>query len=219
MSSKKKSVVIVEDHPLVREKLADLVNSQPELEVGGVAEDADTALLLIQKTAPDLALVDITLKASSGLALIKKIRALELKTKILVISMHDESNYAQRSISAGASGYITKSRPSEELVGAIRKVLNGDLYLSQEMTLNLMRQLNPGDGKMEPTRTVQRLSDRELEVLEMMGRGCNSRAIARALKVGVATIETYRTRIKNKLNLQNAFELQNFSIRWLRERE
>ena len=204
---------------MVREKLADLLNAELGLEVCGEADEAVAALELIQELNPDLAIIDITLKNSSGLALIKKLRELDLKTRILVISMHDESNYAQRSLSAGAGGYITKSRPSEEVVAAVRKVLNGEVYLSQEMTSNLMRGLIPGTREKESPRTVQRLSDRELEVLEMIGRGCGSRNIADLLKVGIPTVETYRNRIKNKLNLQNAFELQNFAIRWLRERE
>ena len=219
MSSKNKRIVIIEDHPMVREKLADLLNAELGLEVCGEADEAVAALELIQELNPDLAIIDITLKNSSGLALIKKLRELDLKTRILVISMHDESNYAQRSLSAGAGGYITKSRPSEEVVAAVRKVLNGEVYLSQEMTSNLMRGLIPGTREKESPRTVQRLSDRELEVLEMIGRGCGSRNIADLLKVGIPTVETYRNRIKNKLNLQNAFELQNFAIRWLRERE
>ena len=204
---------------MVREKLADLLDAELGLEVCGEADEAVAALELIQELNPDLAIIDITLKNSSGLALIKKLRELEVKTRILVISMHDESNYAQRSLSAGAGGYITKSRPSEEVVAAVRKVLNGEVYLSQEMTSNLMRGLIPGTREKESPRTVQRLSDRELEVLEMIGRGCASRNIADLLKVGIPTVETYRNRIKNKLNLQNAFELQNFAIRWLRERE
>jgi len=211
----KKRIVIVEDHPMVREKLADLINAELDLEVCGESDEASHAFQLIQEKSPDLALVDLTLKNSSGLALIKKLG--DLKTKILVISMHDEANYAQRALSAGASGYITKSKPSEEVVGAIRKVLNGEIYISEEMTSNLIRGLKSRE-KVSP-RTVQRLSDRELEVLEMIASGSSSRSIADSLQVGIPTVETYRNRIKNKLNLQNAFELQNFAIRWLRERE
>lgn len=219
MRMKKQRVVIVEDHPMVRERLADLVNNEGDLEVCGEADETERGLELIQKQSPDLVIIDITLKDSSGLMLIRKIRELGMKMKILVISMHDESSYAQRSLRTGANGYITKNCTSEEIVNAIRKVLAGEVYLSQQMTSNVLRGLLPGAPEKSGPRPVERLSDRELVVLEMIGQGSNSRIIAEKLGVGIPTIETYRARIKEKMNLQNAFELQNFAIRWLQEKE
>ena len=204
---------------MVRERLAELVGRERDLEVSGEADNAGTALELIQQQIPDLAIVDITLKGSSGLVLIKKMCSLSIPTKVLVLSMHDESIYAQRSLRSGASGYITKNRSSDEVLAAIRTVLAGEIYLSETMKTRVLRGLVPGNPLTAGARPVERLSDRELVVLEMIGRGSNARAIAESLGVGVPTVETYRARIKEKMNLQNAFELQNFAIRWLRERE
>jgi DNA-binding NarL/FixJ family response regulator len=218
MSHGKKKIAIIEDHPMVREHLAEMVNKDNKLEVCYEAEDVETAIRLIQKNPPDLAIVDITLKDSSGLVLIKKVKALLIKTKILVISMHEESSYARRTLSAGANGYITKNKSSDEIVSAIHKVLSGEVYLSEAMTSDVLKNLISGNAKKIAASPVEKLSDRELSVLEMIGRGLNNRAIAESLGVGLATVDTYRARIKEKMNLQNAFELQNLAIRWVNER-
>jgi DNA-binding NarL/FixJ family response regulator len=218
MSHEKKKIAIVEDHPMVRERLAELVNKDDKLEVCYEAEDVETAIRLIQKNPPDLAIVDITLKDSSGLVLIKKVKALMIKTKILVISMHEESSYARRTLSAGANGYITKNKSSDEIVAAIHKVLAGEVYLSAAMISDVLKNLVSGNAKNLTVSPVEKLSDRELSVLEMIGRGLNNRAMAESLGVGLATVDTYRARIKEKMNLQNAFELQNLAVRWVNER-
>lgn len=218
MSQERKKIAIIEDHPMVRERLAELVNKDKKLEVCYEAEDVETAIGLIQKNPPDLAIIDITLKDSSGLLLIKKVKALPIKTKILVISMHEEASYARRTLSAGANGYITKNKSSDEIVAAIHKVLSGEVYLSEAMTSDVLRNLISGNAKKNTVSLVEKLSDRELSVLEMIGRGLNNRAIAESLGVGLPTVDTYRARIKDKMNLQNVFELQNLAIRWVNER-
>jgi DNA-binding NarL/FixJ family response regulator len=218
MSEKKGRVVIVDDHPLFRERLSQLINHELDMEVCGEAEDSQRAIQLIQNTSPHLAIVDITLKDSSGLELIKSIRALSIDVPILVLSMHDEALYAERALRAGATGYITKHQAAGEVLLAVRRVLAGEVYLSEKMTSAFLKSLTATGVKNIP-RPVDRLTDRELEVLDLIGRGHTTREIAEALKLGVATVDTYRARIKEKLNLRNTAELQHFAIRWVRERE
>jgi DNA-binding NarL/FixJ family response regulator len=218
MSEKKERVVIVDDHPLFRERLSQLINHELDLEVSGEAEDAQQAIDLIRNTSPDLAIVDITLKGSSGLELIKSIKALPIGVPVLVLSMHDESLYAERALRAGATGYITKHETADNVLLAIRRVLAGEVYLSGTMTSVFLRSLTNGVKSM-PRLPLDRLTDRELEVLELIGRGHTTRQIAETLQLGVATVDTYRARIKEKMNFRNATELQHFAIRWVRERE
>lgn len=213
-----KRVIIVEDHPMVRERLAELIGKDPGVKVCAEAEDAAHAVELIRKFTPDLAIVDITLNGSSGLDLIKMLRAESLPTPVLILSMHDEAVYAQRALQAGASGYIMKSSPSSEVQEAVRKVIAGEVYLSPAMTNNVLQTLTPAGAKKQKAHPLDRLSDREIRVLELIGQGHNSRVIAETLKIGVPTVDTYRIRIKQKLNLQNSFELQHFAIKWLWER-
>ena len=162
--------------------------------------------------------MDITLKGSSGLELIKSIKALSIVVPVLVLSMHDESLYAERALRAGATGYITKHQATEEVLLAIRRVLAGEIYLSERMTTVFLRNLSTV-GPKSVARSLDRLTDRELQVLEFVGRGYTTRAIADELKLGVATVDTYRARIKEKMNFRNAVELQHFAIRWVRDRE
>src|SRR5208337_1030680 len=217
MSEKKERVVIVDDHPLFRERLAELINQELDMEICGEAEDAQQAIELIRNTSPDLAIVDITLKGSSGLELIKSIKALPIGVPVLVLSMHDESLYAERALRAGASGYITKHEAADNVLLAIRCVLAGEVYLSGTMTSVFLRSFTTGLKSMP--RPLDRLTDRELEVLELIGRGHTTRQIAETLKLGVATVDTHRARIKEKMNFRTATELQHFAIRWVRERE
>ena len=217
MSEKKGRVVIVDDHPLFRERLSELINHELDMEVCGEAEDAQQAIDLIRKTTPDLAIVDITLKGSSGLELIKSIKALSIGVPVLVLSMHDESLYAERALHAGATGYITKHESAENVLLAIRRVLAGEVYLSETMTSVFLKGLTTGLKSIP--RPLDRLTDRELEVLELIGRGHTTRQIAETLQLGVATVDTYRARVKEKMNFRTATELQHFAIRWVRERE
>ncbi len=219
MSNSKKRIFVVEDHPMVRERLAELVNKEDDMEVCGEADNVTTALELIQQLNPDIIIIDITLRGSSGLDLIRTLRKSPIETPILTLSMHDETAYAHRALRAGANGFIMKNQASKEIVSAVRYVLSGEIYLSKEMTSAVLRKFVPGKIQDAPIRTVDKLSNRELAVLEMLGRGNSSRIIAETLGVGIATVDTYRARIKEKLNLQNTFELQSFAIQWLRERE
>jgi DNA-binding NarL/FixJ family response regulator len=218
MSNHKKNVVIVDDHPLFRERLAQLINHEADMEVIGETDTAEEAIQLIRKTSPDLAIIDITLKGSSGLELIKSIKALSAGVPVLVLSMHEESLYAERTLRAGATGYITKHQAADEVLSAIRRVLAGEVYLSEKMTSGFLKTLT-STGVKNMSRAVDRLTDRELEVLDLIGRGQTTRQVADKLQLGVATVDTYRARIKEKMNFRNAVELQHFAIRWVRERE
>ena len=218
MVPNKKRVVIVDDHPLLRERLTQLINSQPDLTVTGEAESAEDGIEIIQKTRPDLAIVDITLKGSSGLELIKDAKALSFNLPMLVLSMHEESLYAERALRAGAAGYITKHQTADEVLLAIRRVLAGEIYLSPVMTAKLLKGLT-GTEATNIARSVDDLTDRELQVLALIGRGYTTHQIADTLHLGAATVDTYRARIKEKLGFRNATELQHFAVRWARERE
>ena len=208
MNQNKKKVVIVDDHPLFRERLAQLINYEPDMEVTGEAENANDAVQLIRNTSPDLAIVDITLKESSGLELIKIIKPVSIGLRVLVLSMHEESLYAERALRAGASGYITKHQGADEVLLAIRRVLAGEVYLSEKMTSESLKSPTTTEVKTISGSSV-RLTDRELEVLDLIGRGHSAREIADKLQVAVATIDTYRAKIKEKMNLRNATELQH----------
>ena len=218
MAKSKKKVVIVDDHPLFRERLAQLINHELDMEVIGEAESAKEAIHLIRDRSPDLAIIDVTLKGSSGLELIKNIKTLSIGLPILVLSMHDESLYAERALRAGATGYITKHQAADEVLLAIRRVLAEEVYISEKMNSVFLKSLTATGVKRIPL-PVDRLTDRELEVLNMIGRGRTTRQISDTLQLGVATIDTYRARIKEKMNFRNAAELQHFAIRWVRERE
>jgi len=218
MSETKKGVILVDDHPLVRDSLSRLINHEPDLAMYGEAENAESALKIIREKSPSLAIVDITLKHSNGLELIKTIKAEHPELPVLVLSMHDESLYAERALRAGATGYITKHQPADEVLLAIRRVISGDVYLSEKLTSGYLKSLLASGPKMALP-TVDRLTDRELEVLGFIGRGMTVREIATELHLGIPTVETYRARIKDKLDLKNGAELQHFAFRWVRERE
>jgi DNA-binding NarL/FixJ family response regulator len=218
METGKKRVMIVDDHPLFRERLAQLINHEPDMQVCGEAEDAEKAIQVIRDVFPDLVIIDITLKGSSGLELVKTIKALSIGVPMLVLSMHDESLYAQRALRAGATGYITKHRAADDVLSAMRRVLSGEVYLSERMTSQVLKSFASA-GSKGGSRPIDRLTDRELEVLTLIGNGSTSRQIAHALNLGLATVDTYRTRIKEKLNFSSATELQHFAVRWVRERE
>jgi len=210
--------VIVDGHPLLRERLAQLINHELDLEVCGEAGNAQDGIQLIRNTGADLAIIDITLKGSSGLELIKSVKALSIGIPVLVLSMHEEALYAERALRAGATGYITKHQAADQIIQAIRRVLAGEVYLSERMTTSFLKSLTSA-GVKSLSRPVDRLTDRELEVLELIGSGHTTREIAETLKLGVATVDTYRARIKEKMNFQKGTELQHYAVRWIRERE
>jgi DNA-binding NarL/FixJ family response regulator len=199
MNDKKKKVVIVDDHPLFRECLAQLINAEPDLQVTGEAENTKDALQFIQNTSTDLAIVEITLKGLTELKLIKSLRRLFTPLPILVLSRNEEALYAARVLRAGASGYITKRRGPLEILVAVRRVLAGEVYLSEQMTSGLLKRLTAVEVEIR-SRSVDYLTDRELEVLDLIGRGLTTREIAETLQAGVGTIDTYRFKIEEKLN-------------------
>ncbi|MBD3337298.1 MAG: response regulator [Candidatus Eisenbacteria bacterium] len=210
----KTRILIVDDHPIVRRGLTKLLNSETGLEVCGEAEDAATAMERVQETMPDLVIVDISLKDVGGIELIKQIKAKHPNMKMLVSSMHDEVLYAERCLHAGAMGYISKSEATEEMVNAIRRVMTNKVYLSPQMSERVLDRMVRGEDKIDRP-TIESLSDRELEVFELIGRGLTTRQIAQRLYLSVKTIETYRENLKTKLGLKNSTELVRHAVRWL----
>jgi DNA-binding NarL/FixJ family response regulator len=211
--SKRARIVLVDDHPMVRERLAEIINLEPDLTVCGEAESRSEALQVIADTKPDLALVDLSLKKSHGLELIKDLASRHSKTLVLVLSMHDESLYAERVIRAGARGYITKQEATRKILPAIRCVLGGEVYVSESVAEKLVTMVVDGQTVM-PKAVVENLTDRELEVFNMLGRGYPTRQIAEELHLDVKTIETHRSRIKEKLGLEDANDLLQQAILW-----
>lgn len=200
---------------MVRERLAEVIQREPDLSVCGEAEERHRALELMNNCRPDLAIVDLTLKNSNGLELIKDIHAQQPEVAILVVSMHEELVHAERVIRAGARGYITKQEATRKIMLAIRTVLKGDVYLSEQMAAKVAATVVGGGAHTKPVLPVDRLSDRELFVFEKLGQGRSTRQIAEELHLDMRTIETYRARIKEKLNLQDANELLQYAIRWI----
>ena len=212
----KRKIMLVDDHPVMREGLSQLINHEGDLTVCGQFEDAARAFDATPRLLPDLVVVDLSLKGSSGLELVKNLRANYPKLLILVLSMHDESLYAERALRAGAIGYIMKQEAVERVLGAIRHVLNGGVYLSEKMNSKLMHQLahgkSSGGGSL-----MERLSDRELEVFGLIGQGRGTRQIAEQLHLSVKTIESHRAHIKEKLDLKSSTELVHCAIDLRRE--
>lgn len=208
-------IVIVDDHPLVRERLIELIDREPDLVVSGEAEDRHEALEIIAAVLPALAIIDLTLKNSLGIELIKDLQTRHPTVKILVVSMQDELIYAERCIRAGARGYITKQEASRHVMTAIRLVLAGKIFLSETATSQLLaRSLGrPSASNFEFSITL--LADRELQVFELIGKGHSTRQIADLLTLDVKTIETYRARIKEKLALKDAPDLLQRAIAWV----
>jgi DNA-binding NarL/FixJ family response regulator len=216
-SPEKTKIVIVEDHPMFREQLAHLISKEQDMMVCGEADNVRDGLALIMEKRPAIAIIDISLKGSSGLELLKDLRAHGVELPTLVLSMHDESLYAERALRAGAKGYITKHEASANVMVAIRQVLGGETYLKpQVMSSILHRVMNGGRATAQP---IDRLTDRELEVFELIGRGQTTREIGTRLRLGLTTVDTYRARIKEKLNLENAARLHSEASRWLQHRE
>jgi DNA-binding NarL/FixJ family response regulator len=209
----RKRILLVDDHPLVRERLAEIINRESDLIVCGEAEDRHDAIVAIPTKRPDLAIIDLTLKSSDGLELIKDIRSRWPKLRMLVVSMHDESLYAERVIRAGALGYITKQEATRSILVAIRRVLEGTIYLNEKIASHIISRLTAHAGLVAAT-PAELLSDRELQVFDLTGQGLNTSEVATRLHVAVKTIETYRARIREKLKLKNASELLQSAIAW-----
>lgn len=209
-------VVLVEDHPMFRERLAQLINRDLQMVVCGEAENIADAMRIIEESKPDIAIVDITLSGSSGLELIKDLRAQGNNVPVLVLSMHDESLYAERSLRAGAKGYITKNEASSKVKLAIQSVLRGDVYLSPRMTTVVLQKLSKSGAEVKVT-GIASLTDRELEVFRFLGHGHNSREIAEELGLGDTTVNSYRFRIRQKLGIKNSAELYSQATQWVKE--
>jgi len=207
-------IFIVDDHPIVRKGLAQLINQEPDMVICGEAENAQSALDLLKKIKPDLAIVDISLQGIDGIELIKKIKVRDANLPILVVSMHDESLFAERALRVGAKGYIMKQEAIEKMMEAIRRVIGGEVYVSERVSATIVKKFI--DGKAENTRSpMEVLSNRELEVFQLIGQGFVTRQIARELNVSIKTVESYRANIKEKLNLKNATELLRHAVYWV----
>ena len=214
MLDNKIRILIVDDHPIVRRGLAELVNHEDDFAVCGQAEDYHEALRAIGQLNPNMAVVDISLKETSGLELIRDVHSQHPDLPILALSMHDETLYAERALRAGAMGYIMKQEATENVIAAIRKILGGEIYVSDRMASKMVRKLVAGQTVTTDS-SVDCLSDRELEVFRLIGKGHGTRQISERLYLSVKTIETYRAHIKDKLNLADAAELLQYAIQWV----
>ncbi|MFQ5961521.1 MAG: response regulator [Candidatus Methylomirabilales bacterium] len=210
----KTKIFVVDDHPILRHGLTQLINQEADLGVCGEAEEAHDAVEAIRALRPDLIIVDISLKGIGGIELIKKIRVLDDTLPILVLSMHDESLYTERALRAGAKGYIMKQEAPDQVVRAIRRVLNGEIYVSERMGSKLLKKI--ADRRSTTIDSpIENLSDRELEVFRCIGRGYRTRHIAELLHVSVKTVESYRENIKEKLKFKDATELLQHAVQWV----
>jgi DNA-binding NarL/FixJ family response regulator len=210
-ATRKRSILLIDDHPIVRQGLAQLINQEPDLHVSSEAASAREALEMLEKEMPDIAIVDISLDDRSGIELIKDLRARNENLPVLVLSMHDEALYAERALRAGAKGYIMKQEATEKVMTAIRKALDGQIYVSEKMAARLLDQFvsaKPGEEESP----LGRLSDRELEIFSMIGRGLGTREIANKLFLSIKTVEAHREHIKEKLKLRSGTELMRMAV-------
>jgi len=212
-AARKSKVFIVYDHPIIRQGLGLLINREADMIVCGAAEEAQSALRSIPTLQPDVLLVDISLNGPDGLELVKNIRTRDRDLPILVLSMHDESIYAERALRAGANGYIMKQEATEKVLVAIRRILRGEMYLSNRVSSKMLQQYVRGSSTARQS-PVADLSDRELEVFRLVGEGHGTRQIADELHLSIKTVETYQAHIKEKLSLRNARELVQHAIEW-----
>ena len=209
----KHKVLLVDDHPIVRQGLAQMIDSEPDLMVCGQADDARSALQEIASLRPDIVVVDISLNGPSGIELLKTIRQTDSEIRILVLSMHDETIYAERALRSGANGYITKQEATENVMVALRRILNGEIYLSDRFAKRMLKYVfgNAPEPRNSP---IDNLTDREFEVFRFIGRGYTTRQISDELSLSVKTVETYHAHLKEKLGLKNARELVQSAVQW-----
>ncbi|HQF37958.1 MAG TPA: response regulator transcription factor [Opitutaceae bacterium] len=212
----KTRIFIVDDHPLLRKGLGELINQQLDMIICGEAEDAPEALKAICQIRPDLVIVDISLKSQNGIELIKNIKAINPSIQILVLSMHDESIYALRVLKAGAKAYVMKQEVVDKVMEAIRRIRTGKVFVSERVAAQMLSQVVDGN---DPSRNspVDSLSDRELEIVTMIGNGTPTREIAQRLSISIKTVESHRAHIKEKLSLTNATQLVQWCVRWVEE--
>ena len=212
----KKKVLIVDDHPMMRDGLRQLISTEPNLEVCGEAEDAAAALALADECKPDLAVIDITLRTSNGLELIKDLQIRSPNTAVLVLSMHDETLYAERVLRAGGRGYIMKQEGGRKIIEGIRQVVAGRTYVSQTISERILSSLSGNKQNKSP---VESLTDREFEIFQLIGEGLSTAEMAEKLHVSVKTVEVHRVNIKTKLGIPTAPELIRYAVRWLESGE
>jgi DNA-binding NarL/FixJ family response regulator len=210
-------IVIVDDHPVVCHGLAQIIAHDANLHVCAEAEDAKTGFEAIKKHKPHIAIIDISLKDISGIELIKWVKGLrDFNVLMLVISIHDESVYAERALKAGAQGYLMKQESPDKIIQAIHQILKGEIYVSDSVAKRMMRHLiNASNDKVT---SIDRLSDRELEVFQLIGQGLKPKQIAEKLFLSVKTIETYQSNLKEKLILNSAFELAQYAVQWMQQK-
>jgi DNA-binding NarL/FixJ family response regulator len=212
-ASAKKRILVVDDHPIVRQGLALLINREPDLVVCGEAEEASGAMHVLASARPDVLIVDISLNGPDGLDLLKTIRTTHPTMPVLILSMHDESIYAERALRAGANGYIMKQEATEKVLVAVRRILNGEIYVSERIANRMLKLYITGSGTVRNS-SIADLSDRELEVFRLIGEGHGTRQIAEELHVSIKTVESYQAHIKEKLSLSSARELMQHAIQW-----
>ena len=209
-------ILVVDDHPIFRHGLAQLINQEDDLEVCGEAEDYHGALRAVVDLEPDMVIVDITLRGASGIELIKEVHRQRKNLPMLVISMHDETLYAERALRAGAKGYIMKQEASESVIQAIRQVLSGGIYTSRRITEDIISRFFEGPA-IPADSPLKSLTDREMEVFRLIGEGLSISEIGRRLHLSVKTVGTHRERIKEKLHLKNATELLRYALYWVEQ--
>jgi len=212
-SGTKHRVLVVDDHPIVRQGLALMIDQEPDLLVCAEAEEGASALAAIAADRPDVVLLDISLPGPDGIEVLKTIRSTDPALPVLVLSMHDESTYAERALRAGANGYIMKQEATENVLVALRRILRGEMYVSDGVASTMLRQIASGAGRSTEA-PIARLSDRELEVFRLIGKGHGTRRIADELHLSVKTVESYQAHIKDKLALQSSRDLVQRAIEW-----
>ena len=210
---KKSKVFVVDDHQLIRQGLALIINRETDLVVCGEAEDAPTAMDAIATTHPDILIVDISLNGPDGLDLLKEMRMRNPEVRVLILSMHDEKIYAERALRAGAQGYVMKQEAAGKVLVALRRILGGEIYVSEQISDRMMQRYIGGPSVGKPS-SIADLTDRELEVFRLLGEGQSTREIAETLHISVKTVESYQAHIKEKLSLRSARELLQHAIQW-----
>ena len=213
MTAKQSQVLLVDDHPIVRQGLQQMIDREPDLVVCGEAEEARSSLIAIATLKPDIVVMDISLIGPSGIEILRSIRQTDTKLRVLVLSMHDETVYAERALRAGANGYIMKQEATEKVLVALRRILGGEVYVSDRIANKMLKQF-VGGAPASRHSPVDDLTDRELEVFRLIGEGHGTRQISDELHLSVKTVETYQAHIKEKMGLRNARELVQFAIQW-----